>query len=92
MWCMQLPSTTPMGNELFQPNFYSRDVALSIWPFKWTVRLSNDTYLLSCIFLKLSDKIATGSFDKTCKLWCAETGKCFHTFRGHMAEIVSMTD
>lgn len=34
------------------------------------------------------DKIATGSFDKTCKLWCAETGKCFHTFRGHTAEIV----
>lgn len=40
------------------------------------------------LFIKLRDKIATGSFDKTCKLWCAETGKCFHTFRGHMAEIV----
>ncbi|RXM36833.1 Dynein assembly factor with WDR repeat domains 1, partial [Acipenser ruthenus] len=34
-----------------------------------------------------SDKIATGSFDKTCKLWSAETGKCYHTFRGHTAEI-----
>lgn len=42
------------------------------------------------LIIKLRDKIATGSFDKTCKLWCAETGKCFHTFRGHMAEIVCM--
>ena len=34
------------------------------------------------------DKIATGSFDKTCKLWSSETGKCYHTYRGHSAEIV----
>uniref|UniRef100_A0A672R8A6 Dynein assembly factor with WD repeat domains 1 n=1 Tax=Sinocyclocheilus grahami TaxID=75366 RepID=A0A672R8A6_SINGR len=33
-------------------------------------------------------KVATGSFDKTCKLWSAETGKCFYTFRGHTAEII----
>ncbi|KAF3824081.1 hypothetical protein GH733_008366 [Mirounga leonina] len=37
------------------------------------------------------DKIATGSFDKTCKLWSAETGKCYHTFRGHTAEIVCLS-
>lgn len=36
-----------------------------------------------------SDKIATGSFDKTCKLWSTETGECYHTFRGHSAEVVS---
>uniref|UniRef100_A0A8C5QRK1 Dynein assembly factor with WDR repeat domains 1 n=1 Tax=Leptobrachium leishanense TaxID=445787 RepID=A0A8C5QRK1_9ANUR len=36
------------------------------------------------------DKIATGSFDKTCKLWSAETGMCYHTFRGHTAEIVCL--
>lgn len=40
-------------------------------------------------FFLFSDKIATGSFDKTCKLWSTETGKCFYTFRGHTAEIVS---
>lgn len=40
-------------------------------------------------FFPFSDKIATGSFDKTCKLWSTETGKCYHTFRGHSAEIVS---
>lgn len=41
-------------------------------------------------FFNLSDKIATGSFDKTCKLWSVETGKCYHTFRGHTSEIVSI--
>lgn len=40
-------------------------------------------------FFQFSDKIATGSFDKTCKVWSTETGKCYHTFRGHSAEIVS---
>ncbi len=35
-----------------------------------------------------SDKIVTSSFDKTCKLWCAETGKCYHTLRGHTSEVV----
>ncbi len=39
----------------------------------------------------LRDKIATGSFDKTCKLWSTESGKCFHTFKGHNAEIVCLS-
>lgn len=41
-------------------------------------------------FLFSSDKIATGSFDKTCKLWSTESGKCYHTFKGHNAEIVCL--
>ncbi|KAL4648508.1 dynein assembly factor with WDR repeat domains 1 isoform X1 [Arapaima gigas] len=40
-------------------------------------------------FFGFRDKVATGSFDKTCKLWCVETGQCYHTYRGHTAEIVS---
>ena len=28
------------------------------------------------------DKIITGSFDKTCKLWDANSGACIHTLRG----------
>lgn len=46
--------------------------------------------IIKTIFFYLfSDKIATGSFDKTCKLWSVDTGKCYYTFRGHTAEIVS---
>ena len=39
-----------------------------------------------------SDKIATGSFDKTCRLWSADTGKCHHVYKGHTAEIVSCSN
>ncbi|CAM9948350.1 unnamed protein product, partial [Choristocarpus tenellus] len=37
------------------------------------------------------DKIITGSFDKTCKLWNAETGDLNHTYRGHATEIVCLS-
>lgn len=29
------------------------------------------------------DRIATGSFDKTAKLWDTNTGNLLHTFAGH---------
>lgn len=47
-------------------------------------------FLTRSLVFSLRDKVATGSFDKTCKLWSAETGKCFYTFRGHTAEIVRL--
>ena len=28
---------------------------------------------------------------RTAKLWSTETGKCYHTFKGHTAEIVCVT-
>lgn len=34
------------------------------------------------------DKIVTGSFDKTAKIWCSQTGHCTTTMRGHNAEVV----
>jgi dynein assembly factor with WDR repeat domains 1 len=37
------------------------------------------------------DKIITGSFDKTCKLWNAENGDLYHTYRGHATEIVCLS-
>lgn len=36
-----------------------------------------------------SDKIATGSFDKTTMLWSALNGSCLRTFCGHTAEVVA---
>jgi WD40 repeat protein len=37
-----------------------------------------------------SDKILTGSFDRTARLWSAETGECFNTLWGHTAEVVTV--
>lgn len=37
------------------------------------------------------DKVITGSFDKTCKLWNCESGQLLHTYRGHATEIVCLS-
>lgn len=37
-----------------------------------------------------SDKILTGSFDKTARLWSAETGECYNILWGHTAEVVTV--
>ena len=36
------------------------------------------------------DRIATGSFDRTAKIWDANTGQCLYTLRGHQSEIVCL--
>ena len=37
-----------------------------------------------------SDRIATGSFDKTAKLWDTQTGQCLYTFAGHQNQVVTV--
>jgi WD40 repeat protein len=36
------------------------------------------------------DKIVTGSFDTTAKLWDTNTGKLLYTFAGHQNEVVTV--
>lgn len=36
------------------------------------------------------DKIVTGSFDRTAKIWDANTGQRYHTLKGHKMEIVCL--
>jgi len=42
----------------------------------------------NCRFYCFRDKIVTGSFDKTAKVWCSRTGHCLATMWGHDAEVV----
>lgn len=38
--------------------------------------------------LDFSDRVITGSFDKTSKIWNVETGQCLATLWGHTREVV----
>lgn len=43
------------------------------------------------ITLAFRDKIVTGSFDRTAKIWDANTGQRYHTLKGHKMEIVCLS-
>ena len=45
-------------------------------------------YLILLYFWPRTILRITGSFDKTCKLWNVESGKCYYTYKGHSAEVV----
>lgn len=40
--------------------------------------------------LYFRDKILTGSFDKTSRLWSTASGDCLQAFWGHTAEVVAV--
>jgi dynein assembly factor with WDR repeat domains 1 len=48
------------------------------------------TGILSSL-LSFRDKIVTGSFDRTAKIWDATTGQRYHTLKGHKMEIVCLS-
>lgn len=50
----------------------------------------HSTCLLGKYLHNHRDKIATGSFDKTAKLWDTESGKLLYTFAGHQNEVVTV--
>jgi WD40 repeat protein len=42
-------------------------------------------------FVNSSPEHPNLTLDKTCKLWSAETGQLYHTYRGHATEIVCLS-
>ena len=38
--------------------------------------------------LPYDDKVGTGSFDNTAKLWNVNNGKCLSTYKVHLGEVV----
>lgn len=41
--------------------------------------------------MTFSDRVATGSFDKTVKIWNVDSGLLYYTLIGHDSEIVSVS-
>lgn len=56
------------------------------------VTLEGHTNVVYCLDFNnpFGDRVATGSFDKTAKIWKTETGQCVQTLRGHQGEVVCL--
>ena len=78
MSCTQSPSTIPLGVCLFTVHRPVSRVRV------WSAHGAYDRPS------PCRNRIITGSFDKTCKVWDAESGDCLHTLRGHLTEIVCL--
>lgn len=59
-------------------NFFTPSKDIKMLSTPWLL-----TFLTGIYSLLFRDKVATGSFDKTAKLWDTETGNLLHTFVGH---------
>ena len=46
--------------------------------------------MTNCGFNKNGDKIITGSYDRTCKIWETATGELLHTLEGHKNAVYCM--
>ena len=74
---MLFPSTTPMVIKS------SLDHSVSPPPILPPTAILYTSYIyISCCVIYT---------DKTCKLWSAETGQLYHTYRGHATEIVCLS-
>lgn len=59
---------------------------------KDVVSLEGHTNVVYCLAFNnpFGDKVATGSFDKTAKIWKTNNGQCLQTLRGHQGEVVCL--
>lgn len=62
-----------------------------MWFIQWHLIIHTGKRLLIRITLFYRDKIVTGSFDRTAKIWDANTGQRYHTLKGHKMEIVCLS-
>lgn len=74
--------TTSSGSDLLIYRFLCR----LIYNFS-NIRTAN----LNSLYFTRTANLISLCFTRTAKLWSTETGKCYHTFKGHTAEIVCVT-
>ena len=55
-------------------------------------KLQGHKNVVYCISFNIpyADKVGTGSFDQTAKIWDVDSGKCIRTLKGHNGEIVCL--
>jgi len=78
--------------EQLQGKNYSLSKAIKIlFIVSVSTILSGNHYILFSFLTSFRDRIATGSFDKTAKIWDSSSGECLNTLKGHQGEIVCLT-
>ena len=53
--------------------------------------LTGHTDHISALVALVNDQLASGSLDKTIKIWNSATGECVHTLKGHTREVNALT-
>jgi len=70
------------GHKNGQLYMFDMDTAQRIW------KLNGHTDRIYCIvYCTELDMIISGSYDKTARVWNAQTGECVHVLKGHTDDV-----
>ena len=80
-----LEATRARGQSTFEWGYWNRLCHLEL------LALKKHSNIVTCaVYFPDGKRIATGSWDKTARVWDARTGDCLLTFKGHSGKIYSI--